>query len=141
MHPLHQLVGKGKKGSVTHTDPEEAWKVMCSQHPDSYFPFGSRLCYQHLKIHKRASVPREHAAGVSDDDYEPEEIYIKHDKLESSRYIAENIAECFETSPIVQLKRKKTCSLLHKFTEREAPGQEKDFMSKVLGINMTVNFE
>ena len=104
-------------------------------------PFDNRLCYQHLKIHKRASVPREHAAGVSDDDYEPEEIYIKHDKLESSRYIAENIAECFETSPIVQLKRKKTCSLLHKFTEREAPGQEKDFMSKVLGINMTVNFE
>ena len=113
-----------------------------------------------MKIHKRASVPWEHAAGVSDDDYEPEEIYIKHDKLEISRCIAENIAECFETSPIVQLKRKKdrdvsestkkyyrkkfrtmTCSLLHKFTEGAASGQEKDFLSKVLGINMTVTFE
>ena len=153
LHPLHQL---GKKGSVTHTAPEETWKVICSQHSDSYFPFGSHLCYQHLKIHETASVPGEHAAGVSDDDYELEEMYIKHDKLESSRCIDENIAECFETSPVIQLKRKRardvsestkkyyrkkfrtiTCSLLDKFAEGAAPGQEKDFMSKVLGINMS----
>ena len=36
-HPLHQLVGKGKKGSVTHTVPEETWKVICSQHPVHIF--------------------------------------------------------------------------------------------------------
>ena len=75
-HPLLQLVGKGKKGSVSCTAPEETWKVICSQHPNLYFPFGSCWCYQHLKIHKTASVLGEHATGVSDDDYEPEEIYI-----------------------------------------------------------------
>ena len=144
MHPRHQLVGKGKKGSFT------------CQLPDSNFPFGSCLCYHHLKIHKTASVPREHATGVSDDDYEPKEMFIKHNKLGSSIYIAENIADCFETSPIVQLKRKRardvsestkkryrkkfrtiTCSLLDKFAEGVAPRQEKYFMSKVLGINMS----
>ena len=30
-----------------------------------------------------------------------------------------------------------TCSLLGKFVEEAAPGQEKDFMSKILGINMS----
>ena len=30
-----------------------------------------------------------------------------------------------------------TCSLLDKFAEGVAPGQEKYFMSKVLGINMS----
>ena len=67
----------------------------------------------------------------------------------SSICIAENIADCFETSPIVQLKRKRardesestkkcyrkkfrtiTCSLLDTFTEGVAPGQEKYLMSK-----------
>ena len=48
LHPLHQLVGKGKKGSVTHTAPEETWKVICSQHPGLYFPFGSSHMYNIL---------------------------------------------------------------------------------------------
>ena len=40
-NPLHQLVGKGKKGSVSCTAPEETWEVIYSQHPNLYFPFGS----------------------------------------------------------------------------------------------------
>ena len=28
-HPLHELVSKVKKGSVTGTAPEETWKVIC----------------------------------------------------------------------------------------------------------------
>ena len=106
-YPLHQLVGKGKKGSDTRAAPEETWNVICSQHPDLYFLFGSRLYYQHLKIHKTGSVSEEHVTtGVSVDDYEPKDMYIKHDKFESSKCVAENIAECHETSPILQLKRK-----------------------------------
>ena len=61
-----------------------------------------------MKIQITTSVPIEHAnTGVSDDDYDPEEMYIKRDKLESSRCIAENIAECLEANPIIQLKRKR----------------------------------
>ena len=37
LHPFHQSAGKGKKGSVTRTAPEETWKVTCSQHPDFFF--------------------------------------------------------------------------------------------------------
>ena len=74
--PLHQLVGKGRKGSVSRASPEETWQIICSQHPDSYFPFSSCLCYQHWKIHKTASFPGEHATGVSDYNFEPGEMYI-----------------------------------------------------------------
>ena len=43
LNPLHQLVVKGKKGSVTAT--KETSKDTLCQHSDSYYSFDSFLSY------------------------------------------------------------------------------------------------
>ena len=73
------------------------------------FPFGSKLCDQHLKIHLSQTQSIEETKDDSirnfDKEFELEEIYIAEKNLENSISVADNIAE--QTSPIASLKHRR----------------------------------
>ena len=74
---------------------------------DSYFPFESKLFYLHLKKHLSQTQSTDETEEGAIRSSESKEIYIVEKNLENCISVADNIAECFQTSPKVSLKHKR----------------------------------
>lgn len=86
------------------------------KHRGSFFPFGSKFCYQHLKTHlyqtHQTKEKKQHGIRNFSEDFEPEKIYTVKNNLESSIPVADNITGCFQTGHTVSLKHKKVNNII-----------------------------
>ena len=113
-HPHH--VQNQKKSPVTRPIPIKT-VLQISKRYNCFLPIGSAMCYNHLKDEQKlmkseqCSVLEDTIAEsfpVEDPDYEPEEIVVAEDVLDSSMNTSQVLANCLEDSPVrFQLKRKR----------------------------------
>ena len=163
-HPLHNQENR-KKSPATRPIPIET-SISIANRYKCYLPIGSVMCFNHLKdelsyttadnvdesvvIDPDTEVTND--SMLEDPDFEPEEIIVADDVLNSTAETSGVLSEYLDASPVrFQIKRKRVDDLsentklylkrkyeeaknllAQKFAEGVAPGQSEEFRLSVL---------